>query len=167
MNIPSTRRGHVFSAGAPNSRRDSPSLRPPPSPPPRPPPRPPSLNFFRLVPSSPRARQSDPGRSFQDTVGYPQRIRPFIRTLLYSLHNIVPARSSSSSSAPPAPREPSARLIAPSGKKYARCHTPRYCIPYAHAIVMRNQRAGNGVRVRERERDHRAGPRRKPRDFLV
>ena len=30
----------------------------------------------------------DPGGSFQDTVGYPQRICPFIRTLLYSLQNI-------------------------------------------------------------------------------
>lgn len=56
--------------------------------------------FSQLVPltlggsprCSPPPPQANPGRSFQDTVGYPQRIEPFIRTLLYSLHNIVPAR---------------------------------------------------------------------------
>lgn len=93
VNISSTRRGHVFSAGAPNPR------------------------WFSPLGCSPPPPQANPGRSFQDTVGYPQRIRPFIRTLLYSLHNIVPAR-------PPTIAREEIRVA----------HTPRYCIPYAHAL---------------------------------
>jgi len=62
---------------------------------------PPFLLLPRRCSQRPPPRQSDPGGSFQDTVGYPQRIRPFIRTLLYSLHNIVPPRSSPSSSPSP------------------------------------------------------------------
>lgn len=61
----STRYGHVFSAGALTLDLERSSL--------------------HRVP----CHGADPGGSFQDTVGYPQRICPFIRTLLYSLQNIV------------------------------------------------------------------------------
>lgn len=109
--ISSTRRGHVFSAGAPNSRR-APSPQPP-------------VVTPRVTPAS-----RDLGRSFQDTVGYPQRIRPFIRTLLYSLHNIVP------DSPPPSHRADSSR------GRNTRCHAPWYCIyPYLRPrIVNRDHR---------------------------
>jgi len=149
----STRHGHVFSAGAPNSRRPFPSL---------------SLSLSsRRCSQRPPPRQSDPGGSFQDTVGYPQRIRPFIRTLLYSLHNIVPPRSSPS--APPletlraphrAGRGRNTRVAIRLGTVY-----PTPTSLWREADGQRRQRKRE--REREREGNRRAGPRRKPRDFLV
>jgi hypothetical protein len=158
----STRHGHVFSAGAPNSRRPFPSLSL-------------SLSFSHrffvypvVVPSAhPRASPipEDPFRTRSAThkgSGLSYARYYTLYTISFHLDLLLP----------PHPSKPYARLIAPAGEEIR-------ALPYASVLYTLRPRhcgarpMGNDDSEREREREReregnrRAGPRRKPRDFLV
>lgn len=137
VNISSTRRGHVFSAGDPNSRR---SPAPSPSSPVVVPPRHPHEQILE-----------DPFRTRSATH---KGSRPFIRTLLYSLHNIVPTHP------PPFPLPPSLppTLLHHRRGRNTRCHAPWYCVYLPTPTHCSRETIDSEIRRPSR---------RKPRDFLV